>query len=171
MATGERKDPFRAYNFLVEIDGIARAGFKECTGLDSTQDPIEYREGIDPIHFRKLPGLVRYTNITLKCGITDDADLWNWRRSAIEGDVQRKNFSIVLLNDKREEKLRWNFVNAWPNRWAGPAFDASGNDVAIETLEITHEGVSRALRFRPNSASPFRVDTLTLKGTCTEKGQ
>jgi phage tail-like protein len=144
MATGDRKDPFRAYNFLVEIDGIARAGFKECTGLDSTQDPIEYREGTDPLHARKLPGMVRYSNITLKRGITDDAELWAWRKSAMEGKVERRNGSIVLLDDTGAEKLRWNFVHGWPNKWSGPTFNASGNEIAIETLEIAHEGVAKA---------------------------
>ncbi|GAM10182.1 T4-like virus tail tube protein gp19 [Geobacter sp. OR-1] len=144
MATGDRKDPFRAYNFLVEIDGITRAGFKECSGLDSTQDPIEYRDGGDPIHSRKLPGMVKFSNITLKRGITDDAELWAWRRTAMDGKVERKNGSIILLDDTGAEKLRWNFVNAWPNKWTGPTFNASGNEVAIESLEIAHEGVAKA---------------------------
>lgn len=144
MATGDRKDPFRAYNFLVEIDGITRAGFKECSGLDSAQDPIEYREGIDPIHSRKLPGLVKYSNISLKRGITDDAELWEWRKKAADGRVERKNGSIILLDDSGEEKLRWNFLNGWPTKWTGPSFNASGNEVAIESLEIAHERVEKA---------------------------
>ncbi|MBT0665994.1 phage tail protein [Geobacter pelophilus] len=144
MATGDRKDPFRAYNFLVEIDGITRAGFKECSGLDSTQDPIEYREGGEPLHARKLPGMVKFSNITLKRGITDDAELWAWRKTAMEGKVERKNGSIILLDDTGAEKLRWNFVHAWPNKWTGPTFNASGNEVAIESLEIAHEGVAKA---------------------------
>lgn len=144
MATGDRKDPFRAYNFLVEIDGIARASFKECSGLDSTQDPIEYREGGEPLHSRKLPGLVKYSNITLKRGITDDADLWAWRKTAMEGKVERKNGSIIMLDDTGAEKLRWNFVAGWPTKWTGPTFNASGNEVAIESLEIAHEGVAKA---------------------------
>jgi phage tail-like protein len=144
MATGDRKDPFRAYNFLVEIDGITRAGFKECSGLDSTQDPIEYRDGGDPIHSRKLPGMVKFSNITLKRGITDDAELWAWRKNVMDGKAERKNGSIILLDDTGAEKLRWNFVNAWPNKWTGPTFNASGNEVAIESLEIAHEGVAKA---------------------------
>ncbi len=144
MATGERKDPYRAYNFLVEIDGITRAGFRECSGLDSTQDPIDYREGGEAIHVRKLPGLVKYSNISLKRGITDDAELWEWRKKAIDGKVERKNGSIILLDDTGAEKLRWNFVEGWPTKWTGPTFNATGNEVAIETLEIVHEGVTKA---------------------------
>ncbi|MBI5656244.1 MAG: phage tail protein [Geobacter sp.] len=144
MPTGERKDPFRAYNFLVEIDGITRAGFRECSGLDTTQDPIDYREGGQALHVRKLPGLVKYSSISLKRGITDDAELWEWRKKAIEGKVERKNGSIILLDDTGAEKLRWNFVEGWPSKWSGPTFNATGNEVAIESLEIAHEGVAKA---------------------------
>lgn len=144
MPTGERKDPFRAFNFLVEIDGITRAAFRECSGLDSTQDPIEYREGGEALTTRKLPGLVKYSNISLKRGITDDAELWAWRKTAMEGKVQRKNGSIILLDEAGAEKLRWNFVNGWPTKWTGPSFNATGNEVAIESLDIAHEGVSKA---------------------------
>jgi phage tail-like protein len=144
MATGERKDPFRASNFLVEIDGITRAGFRECSGLDSSQDPIDYREGIDPLHVRKLPGLVKYSNISLKRGITDDSELWNWRKTVMDGNIQRKNGSIILLDDTGAEKARWNFVNGWPTKWTGPTFNATGNEVAIETMDIVHEGVEKA---------------------------
>jgi len=144
MATGERKDPYRTYHFIVEIDGITRAGFRECFGLDSTQEPIDYREGNEGLTARRLPGLVKYSNIVLKAGITDDAQLWDWRKKAIDGKVELKNGSIILLNDAGEEKLRWNFVNGWPTRWAGPTFNATSNEVAIEALEIVHEGVGKA---------------------------
>ncbi len=144
MPTGNRTDPYRAYNFLVELDGITRAGFRECSGLDSSQDPINYREGTDPLTTRNLPGLVKYSHITLKWGITDDAALWDWRQKAMDGKVERKNGSIVLLDDTGDEKLRWNFHDAWPTKWTGPSFNATGNEVAIETLEIAHEGVVKA---------------------------
>jgi len=144
MPVGDRKDPFSAYNFIVEIDGIRRAGFRECSGLDSAQDPVEYREGNEPITPRKLPGLVKYSNISLKWGITDDAQLWDWRKQTMDGKVERKNGSIVLLDDAREEKLRWNFKEGWPTKWTGPSLNATGTEVAIETLEIAHEGVTKA---------------------------
>lgn len=144
MATGDRKDPYRGYNFLVEIDGITRAGFRECSGVDSTQTPITYREGNDPLTMRKLPGLVEHSNIMLTRGITDDHELWDWRKKAMDGKVERKNGSIVLLDDTGEEKIRWNFVNGWPSKWTGPTLNATGSDVAVEQLEIAHEGVLRA---------------------------
>jgi phage tail-like protein len=144
MATGERKDPFHAFNFRVEIDGISRAGFRECSGLDSSQDPVAYREGTDPLTERKLPGMNKYSAISLKWGITDDAELYKWRKQAQDGKVERKNGSIVLIDDTGAEKLRWNFINGWPSKWTGPSFNAAGNEVAIETLEIAHEGLVKA---------------------------
>ncbi|MDD5320658.1 MAG: phage tail protein [Methylococcales bacterium] len=139
-----RTDPYRVYKFKVEIDGITRGGFREASGLDSTQDPIEYREGTDGLHSKKLPGLNKSSNISLKWGITDDAQLWEWRKKSIDGTVERKNGSIVLYNDAGEEKIRWNFIEGWPTKWTGPSFNATGNEVAIETLEIAHEGLTKA---------------------------
>jgi len=143
-ATGERKDPFRGFNFKVEVDGITRAGFREASGLDSSQDPVEYREGVDKLTARKLPGLNKYSNISLKWGVTDDKELWDWRKKSMDGTVERKNGSIVLCNDAGEEKVRWNFLEGWPTKWTGPSFNATGNEVAIETLEIAHEGIEKA---------------------------
>jgi phage tail-like protein len=144
MATGDRNDPFRSFNFLLEIGGIARAGFRECSGLESSQDPIDYREGNEGLTARKLPGLNKYANLTLKRGMTDDSDLWNWRKSAMDGTVVRQSGSVVLLDEKGEEKVRWNFREGWPMKWTGPSFNATGNEVAIETLEIVHEGLTKA---------------------------
>ncbi len=144
MPTGTRTDPYRGFNFLVEIDGITQAGFQEVGGLDTSTDPIDYREGTDPTHVRKLSGLTKYSPISLKRGITDSDELWKWRETVIGGKTDRKNGSIVLLDETGAEKLRWNFVNAWPSKWTGPAFNSTGNAVAIETLEITHEEVKKA---------------------------
>lgn len=146
MPVGERKDPYRGYNFLVEIDGITRAGFRECSGLDSTQDPIEYREGNEGLTARKLPGLNKYSNISLKWGITDDAELWDWRQQVMDGNIDgaRKNGSIVLMDDTGEEKVRWNFREGWPTKWTGPSLNATGSDIGIESLDIVHEGLVKA---------------------------
>jgi phage tail-like protein len=144
MPVGDRNDPYRAYNFIIEIDGITRAGFRECSGLDSTQTPIEYREGTDPLTVRKLPGMVMYANLTLARGVTDDVELWEWRAAAQNGQLERRNGSVVLLDDTGEEQARWNFREGWPSKWTGPTFNATGAEVAIETLEISHEGLERA---------------------------
>lgn len=139
-----RVDPYRGFNFLVEIDGITQAGFQEVGGLDASTDSTDYREGADPNHVRKLPGLNKYSAITLKRGITDSDELWKWRQTVIDGKTERKNGSIVLLNEAGQEKLRWNFSNAWPSKWTGPAFNSTGSAVAVETLELTHEEVKKA---------------------------
>ena len=144
--TGQRVDPYGSFDFLVEIDGIARASFSEASGLDSSIDIVEYREGGDNPTTRKLPGRSKFSNITLKYGTTTDAELFKWHRQWVNGDpaAQRKNGSIVLLDRQGVERVRWNFVNAWPTKWTGPSFNAKGNDVAIETLELAHEGLERA---------------------------
>ncbi len=144
MTTAQIPDPFGNYRFLVEIDGITRAAFQECTGFDSTCEPKEYREGGENTTVRKLPGLTKYSNIQLKWGMTDDSELYDWHQDIVEGDIQRKNGSIVLLNHKGEEVARWNFVRAWPTKWDGPDLNATSNDLAIELIELAHEGIKRA---------------------------
>ena len=143
MAVG-RVDPYRGFNFLVEIDGITQAGFQEVSGLDASTDAVDYREGADPNHMRKLTGLNKYSAITLKRGVTDSDELWRWRKAVIDGRTERKNGSIILLDESGAEKIRWNFANAWPSKWTGPSFNATSTAVAVETLEITHEEVARA---------------------------
>ncbi len=144
MGTAVRTDPYLNFNFLVEIDGIARAAFHEASGFDSTIDVIEHREGGDNLTPRKLPGMTKHSNIVLKWGMTDDAQLYQWHRDAVQGRVQRRNGSIVLLDRRGQEVARWNFLSAWPSKWTGPSFTAEGTDVAIETLELAHEGIERA---------------------------
>lgn len=144
MATGTRTDPYRGFNFLVEIDGITQAGFQEVSGLDANTDAVDYREGTDPNHVRKLTGLNTFSPITLKRGITDSDELWKWRQTVIDGKTQRRNGSIVLRDETGAAKIRWNFSDAWPSKWTGPSFNSTSTAVAIETLEITHEEVKKA---------------------------
>lgn len=139
--TGSRNDPFSAFNFLVEIDGVTTAGFSECTGLNTETDPIEYRNGSEDITVRKLPGLKKFGNITLKRGYTNSKELWDWRKKVMDGKTERKSGAVVLLNEARQPALRWNFREAWPRKWEGPSFNAKNNEVSIETLEIVCEGV------------------------------
>ena len=142
--TGDRVDPFRNFNFLVEIDGIAQASFSECSGLEATTESIETREGGDNTTVRKLPGKTTYSDITLKWGLTASTELWAWRQRVIDGSVDRKNGSIVVYDlANKNEVARWNFVRAWPMKWDGPTFDAKGKDIAVETLVLAHEGITR----------------------------
>ncbi|MCX8131156.1 MAG: phage tail protein [Clostridia bacterium] len=143
MPIAQRKDPYKNFRFRVQIDGIQVAGFSECSGFGSNVEVIEYREGGDPATVRKLPGKVSYPDITLKWGVTDTHELYDWHKSAIKGSVERKNGSIILLDDEGQEKVRWNFFDAWPSKWDGPDFNAKGNDVAIDTLTLSCERVER----------------------------
>lgn len=141
MATGDRIDPYAQYNFLVEIDGVTSAGFTEVGGLSTEQDVIEYREGGDTATKRKLPGLRKYANVTLKRGFTANQELWLWRKTTIDGATSRRSGAIVLLDEGRNEALRWNFVEGWICKWEGPGLNAGTNEAAIESLEICHEGL------------------------------
>lgn len=142
MAVPHSPDPYLGYNFFVEWDGIIWAGFQECSGLDTTQDAKEYREGTDPPTVRKIPGLVSYSNISLKRGITNNDELWRWRKNVMDGTVDRRNVSIVLLDQQGSEKIRWNLTHCWPTTWSAPEMSATTDDIAIESLEFVHEGVT-----------------------------
>ena len=142
MATGERIDPYRGFNFRIEIDGLTLGAFSECSGLTAEGDPVEYREGTDvPNTVRKLVGLRKYSNITLKRGYTKNNELWTWYANIANGTQDRRNGTIVLMSEDRQDVMRWNFENGWINKVEGPTFNASGNEVAIESAEICHEGL------------------------------
>ncbi|HSI12967.1 MAG TPA: phage tail protein [Chthoniobacter sp.] len=145
MPTGERKDPYKNHRFLVEIDGIVQAGFREVTISDSTQDAIEYREGNEPATVRKIPGLIKHANVTLKWGITDSADLFKWREQVESGATKkaRRNMAIEVLDDEGKTAARWEISGAWPTKYTAPTLNATANEIAIETIEIAHEGIRR----------------------------
>jgi phage tail-like protein len=147
MATGSRSDPLVGYHFFVEIDGITQAQFKECSGLDSSSEVVEYKEagknGV--VVIRKQPGALKWSDIVLKRGITDVLELWDWRKQIEQGKIKqaRKNGSIVLYDQANSEIARWNFVEGWPSKLTGPQMKADGNEVAIEEMTISHEGLAR----------------------------
>jgi len=135
------QDPYRSFNFLVEIDSITVAAFSEVSGLTAETEVIEYRTGGMLGGVRKLAGLTKYTNITLKRGMTQNLELWTWYKNVVDGKTDRRSASIVLLDEAHQEVLRWNVANAWPRKWDGPALNARHNEIAIETLELAHEGL------------------------------
>ena len=138
-----RDDPYKGYNFLVEIDGISVAAFCEVSGLSSATEVIEYRNGSDRANtVRKLPGLTTYANIVLKRGVTQDTQLWQWRKAIEQGTPDRRSGAIVLLDDEHKPVRRWRFTEGWVTKFDGPDLNAKGNDVAIETIEIAHEGLT-----------------------------
>lgn len=140
--TGKRDDPYQQFNFLVEIDGVKRAGFTEVTGLQTDTDSIDYREGADlTLNVRKLLGLRKHPVIVMKRGYTKNRELWNWRRDIINGTVKRRSADIVLVDETRAEVLRWRVREAWISKWESGPFNAKTNDVAVETIELQHEGL------------------------------
>lgn len=141
MPPGNRIDPFGQFNFIIEIDGLTRGGFTEVSGLTSSQEVIDYREGSDPTVMRKLPALTTFENIVLKRGYTSDAELWLWRKTTLDGATERRSGSIVLLDEARAEALRFNFREGWICKWEGPQLNSTTNEVAIEAIEICHEGL------------------------------
>lgn len=143
MATGERTDPYRGFNFRVEIDNTAVAGFRECTGLSLTTDPVDYREGTDKaLHVRKLTGLRKFANISLKRGFTANQELWKWYKNMLNGVTDRRNGAVVLQDEQHNDVLRWQFENGWICKWEGATMNATSNDVALETVEICAEQVT-----------------------------
>jgi phage tail-like protein len=145
MSTGQRVDPYRNFNFLVEIDGITQASFIECSGLESTTEVIETRSGGDSTTVYKLPGKTSYADITLKWGVTSSTELMTWRQNVINGVINRQNGSVVLYDlTNQTEVARWDFFSAWPTKWDGPSLNAKGNDIAIDTMVIACEKITRS---------------------------
>jgi phage tail-like protein len=143
MATDQRVDPYRGYNFVLEIDNVPRGAFSEVGGLTADGDAVDYREGTDvQPNVRKLTGMRKYVNLTLKRGYSQDKALWQWYQNILNGIDDRRNVTVVLLNERRQPVLRWHAENAWINKIEGPALKASSNDVAMESLELVHEGLS-----------------------------
>jgi phage tail-like protein len=142
MATGDRHDPVLAFCFAVEIGSLQVAGFSEVSGLQAEIEVQEYREGGVNGYVHKRAGPVKYaSNLTLKKGITDSTELWSWYRDVMNGRIQRKQVDVVLMNSAGEERRRWKLHNAYPVKWTGPDMKAATSEVAVETLELAHEGL------------------------------
>lgn len=138
---GNRKDPYLAFNFFVEIDGIVVAGFTDVSGL-SIETQIE-RKNFGGENHREYAFInqTKYTDITLKHGVTSDEYLWNWYQQVINGNIERHNGSVCLLDHAGNPKIWWDFLEAFPCKWEGPVFSSTGNAVAAETIVLTHNGI------------------------------
>ena len=143
---GQQPVYFRAFQFMVEIDGISNAKFQEVGGVDASTDVIEYREGGDILGMRKLPGQTKHSNLSLKRGYTSDDSLYKWYEDVMTGRTEniRKNISVVQLDMAGQEVLRWNLYSAFPIKYTAAAMSAKGNDLSIETLEVAYERIERA---------------------------
>jgi phage tail-like protein len=142
-----RQDPYAGLNFVVVINGVfddgqsVQGSFAEVSGLDISVEPIEYRNGSEDITVRKMPGLKKFSNITLKRGVIGDLGFWRWIKSVLDGQVQRADGTITLLDESRKAVMVWRFRRGWPCKLTGPTLNATANEIAIETLEICHEGL------------------------------
>ena len=143
----EQKDPLISAYFTIDFGGTVAGAFRECTGLGSENEVVEYKASGDKGKYimKKVPGRMKWNNITLKRGITDSMDMWKWRGQVEEGKVDqaRKNGSVTMHDQQGNSVALWVFVNAWPSKITGPTAIATNNEVGIEELEITHEGYKR----------------------------
>ncbi|WGV27997.1 phage tail protein [Halotia branconii] len=139
--------PYAAFNFLVELHsvttmrGLVVGGFSEVSGLQAETETEDYHEGGVNNFVHRLPKATKFPNLVLKRGITDSFELWVWHQRVIAGQIERHNGSVILLDNTYTEKWRWNFSDAYPVKWVGPDLKADGNAVAIETLELAHNGL------------------------------
>ncbi len=140
-------EAFGSLRWYLEMDGITDGVFKEVSGLDSETEVIEHRhsgkKGNLIVH--KVPGALKWTNITFKRGLTDDTMLHDWRKAIEDGKIKthRKNGTITCYNPAMQPVAKYSFVKAWPCKWKGPGLDASKSEMAIEEIELAHEGLTR----------------------------
>ncbi len=140
-------DPLISAWFSIEFQGQVSGAFRECTGLGSENAVVTEKASDEKgqMVYKRLPGRMQWNDITLKRGITDNVDMWKWRKLCEQGKVTeaRKNGSVVMYSTEGKEIARWNIVNAWPSKLNGPTANAGDNQVGIEELVITHEGYER----------------------------
>ena len=142
-ASGDRNDPFVVFRFTIEMDDLSVAGFSECTGLQIETEVQDYPEGGLNTHLLKFPGRTRQSNLTLKRGIVDRL-VWDWFYDLTQGKVKFRNGSILVRDPSGGEVvMEWQFKRAFPTKWVGPDLNATQNNVAVETLELCHQGLER----------------------------
>jgi len=143
----DREDPLVGCQFSLEIQGVIKGYFTEVSGLGSEHDIVEHKVVDESGHdmVMKIPGRLKWSDITLKRGITSSMDVWDWRKQVEDGDVQgaRKNGSVVMYDQSYSQIARWNFSNAWPSKVSGPSLNAQNNEFGIEEMVIVHEGIER----------------------------
>jgi phage tail-like protein len=143
MAATTHRDPYRAYNFRVEFDGVLLAAFAEVSGLTSKSGSVDYRDGItDRAGIGRVVGLQKYPSVTLKRGLAGDPLMQWWRTLSVGGQPERRTLTITLLNETGVPLSRWRIANAWISKIEGPNLSATGNEVAMESIELAHEGVT-----------------------------
>jgi phage tail-like protein len=137
-----RTDELTVSRFCVELEGLLVATFTECSGLSGQIEVETYQEGGLNSFEHKLPGRASFGNVTLSTGIASASDLWTWFYNVSMGTVARKNVSIVMFNQMYEETMRWNLEAAYPVSWTGPSFTAGDANIAVQSLELAHHGIT-----------------------------
>ena len=144
---GNEMDPLIGFNFALEIEGKMAGYFTECSGIGSENEVVDHKVVDSKGHeiVRKIPGRLKWGDVTLKRGITTDMEIWDWRNSVVEGkmDTARTNCSIIMMDRDYQPKARWNFLNAWPSKVSGPTVKADSNEIGIEEVTLVHEGLER----------------------------
>ena len=141
---GHRGGPYTSFNYMVFIDGIPAGGFSEVTGLQMEVEVEDYREGGNNNFIHKLPGPARFpSTLTLKRGLTSLSILWVWAEAVRRGNIDRKTGSVMLLNRMGLPVMLWEFEEAYPSKWIGPDLRANANEIAVETVELMHHGITR----------------------------
>ncbi|HIU44203.1 MAG TPA: phage tail protein [Candidatus Ventrousia excrementavium] len=136
--------PYRNFRFRLEIDGLDAGSFSEVSGFDATMDVVEYRAGDDPaITPTKLPGLIKYGNITLKWGSSETMVLYDWLIDITEGTIEKKTVTLTALDEEGSPAASWRCINAWPVKYTAPDFNGTSSEIAVETIELAHEGLTR----------------------------
>ena len=142
MPNRREHDHISNHHFRVEIEGVTQGAFAECRGLEVSVEVIETIDGNDLI-VRKRPGRVHFQNLVLVRGYTNSTELWDWTKSVLDGTVERKAGSVILLDDAGGEITRYNFFEAWPCRWRGFELHHDGVGASIEEIEIALEKIER----------------------------
>jgi phage tail-like protein len=145
--SGRESDPLIGFNFRLEIEGKLAGYFTEVSGVGSENEIVEHKivndKGQEIV--QKIPGRLKWQDVTLKRGITDKMDIWEWRKLVEEGKMKdaRTNCSIIMMDRNYEDVARWNFVNAWPSKVTGPSVKSDSNEFGVEEVTLIHEGMMR----------------------------
>ncbi|MBN8620293.1 MAG: phage tail protein [Anaerolineae bacterium] len=139
-------DPLVGFHFMLDVQGEVKGLFTEVGGLGSETEVVEHKVSRDGIDFvQKIPGRLKWGDITLKRGITAEMDMWSWRAKVEKGDISgaRKNGSIIMLDQALTPVAQWDFTNAWPSKLSGPQLQSDSNAFGVEELTLVHEGIVR----------------------------
>lgn len=146
-ASGRESDPLIGFQFAVEVGGMITGYFSECDGIGSEHEIIEHKVVTDDGReiIQKIPGRLKWNDVTLKRGITDNLQMYEWRQLVIDGKMQdsRKNCSVIMFDRNYTPAARWDFVNAWPSKVTGPSVKSDSNDFGVEEMVLVHEGLTR----------------------------